>query len=197
MVEDRRSSAEALMKRNIEGEVRMKSSILKGMLGATIAVAALAVRPAMARAEGHQGDGVRVVIQSSPINIINADPGTCDPSTFTPAPGQPFCIETLEATTALSGDFVGADQDEITILIYADGLLNFSDYESWTGTFAGHGTGSFILFEYDGVGQLDGSQTSKVRIVDGTGSGDLTGITGRGNGSNTATEMTIEFPGQN
>lgn len=174
----------------------MKNSILKGMLCAAIAVAALALRPAMARADGHEGEGVHVVIQSSPLNIIAADPGTCDPSTFLPATAQPFCIETLEGTTALSGDFVGADQDEITILIYADGLLNFSDYESWTGTFTGHGTGSFVVFEYDGVGQLKGPQTTKVRIVDGTGSGDLVGISGRGSATNAASEMTIEFPGE-
>ena len=171
----------------------MRNSILRGIFAAAILLTAISVQPLMASAEG---DGVHVRIQSSPITFTNADPGTCDPSTFTPAPGQPFCIESLTGTTTLSGDFVGSDLDETTILIYANGLLNFSDYESWTGTFTGHGTGSFILFEYDGVGQLNGSQTSKVRIVDGTGTGDLAGITGRGGFSGETTEMTIQFPGQ-
>jgi Protein of unknown function (DUF3224) len=171
----------------------MKNSILKGTIAAAIGLAILSVRPMIASA---QGDGVHVMIQSSPITFTNADPGTCDAITFTPAPGQPFCIESLTGTTTLSGDFVGSDLDEITILIYANGLLNFSDYESWTGTLKGHGAGSFILFEYDGVGQLNGASTSKVRIVEGTGSGDLVGIKGNGSQSADVTTMTLEFPGQ-
>ena len=171
----------------------MKESSLRGIFAAMILLTALSVRAVMVRAEG---DGLHVAIQSSPVSFINADPGTCDPITFVPKTGEPFCIESLTGTSTLSGDFVGSDLDEITILIYASGLLNFSDYESWTGTFTGHGTGSFILFEYDGVGPLNGSLSSKVRIVDGTGSGDLVGIRGRGSASGDTTEMTIEFPGQ-
>jgi hypothetical protein len=178
----------------------MKNSILKGMLGAAIALVALSLRPIIAKADGHEGDGVHVVIPSSAISFTNADPGTCDPVTFAPKTGQQFCIASLTGTTTLSGDFVGTDLDEITILFYADGSSNFTDYESWTGTLKGHGTGTFILLEYDAVLQANGSTTSKVRIVDGTGTGDLIGITGRGGFSNATgadvTTMTLEFPGQ-
>lgn len=170
----------------------MKKLILRGIFAATIALTALSVLPPIASAEG---DGDHVSVQSSPITFTNADPGTCDPVTFAPKTGQPFCIESLTGTTNLSGDFVGSDLDEISVLLYADGSSNFTDYESWTGTFTGHGTGSFILLETDGIMQADGSTTSKVRIVNGTGTGDLVGITGRGGFSGETTEMTLGFPG--
>jgi hypothetical protein len=193
MIERSNTSEEGRIKRNRKTEGHMKKLIERGIFAATIALTALIVRPLMASA---QGDGDHVSVQSSPTTFTNADPGTCDPITFLPKTGQPFCIESLTGTTTLSGDFVGSDLGEITILIYANGFLNFSDYESWTGTLAGRGTGSFILFEYDGMGQMNGALTSKVRIVNGTGSGDLVGITGRGTFSGDTTEMTVEFPGQ-
>jgi hypothetical protein len=193
MIERSNASGEGQINGNVEMEGRMKKSSLRGIFAAVIVLTALSVRPVMGRAEG---EGLHVAIQSSPTTFTNADPGTCDPITFAPKTGQPFCIESLTGTTTLSGDFVGSDLDEITILIYANGLLNFSDYESWTGTLAGHGTGSFVLFEYDGMGQMNGALTSKVRIVEGTGSGDLVGITGRGTFSGDTSVLTIQFPGQ-
>ena len=175
----------------------MKNWILKGIIAAAMALAICTLRPMIASA---QGDGFHVMIQSSPSNFINADPGTCDPVTFAPKSGQPFCVLSLTATNTLSGDFVGTDLDEVSALLYADGATNFTDYESWTGTLKGHGTGSFVLLESEGILQADGSATTQVRIVNGTGSGDLTGITGRGSFSNATgadvTTMTIEFPGQ-
>ena len=171
----------------------MKKLILRGIFAATIALTALSVLPPIASAEG---DGDHVSVQSSPITFTNADPGTCDPTTFFPKTGQPFCVESLTGTTTLSGDFVGTDLDEFTVLVYANGSSNSADYEFWTGTFTGHGTGSFVLLETDAVVQANGSATSKVRIVDGTGSGDLVGITGRGNFSGDTSVMTIQFPGQ-
>ena len=113
----------------------MKKLILRGIFAATIALTALSVLPPIASAEG---DGDHVSVQSSPITFTNADPGTCDPVTFAPKTGQPFCIESLTGTTNLCGDFVGSDLDEISVLLYADGSSNFTDYESWTGTFTGH-----------------------------------------------------------
>lgn len=193
MIERSNASEEGRINRNIKTEGHMRNSILRGIFAAAIMLTALSFRPLIATA---QGDGAHVTIQSSPVTFTNADAGTCDPTTFTPKTGEPFCIESLTGTTTLSGDFVGSDLDEITVLIYANGFLNFSDYESWTGTFIGHGTGSFILFEFDGMGQMNGALTSRVRIVDGTGTGDLAGITGRGTFSGDTTTMTIEFPGQ-
>jgi Protein of unknown function (DUF3224) len=193
MIERSNASGEGQINGKFEREVHMKKSIVRGIFAAVVALTAFSARPVMVKAEGN---GLHVAIQSSPTSFINADPGTCDPITFAPKTGQPFCIESLTGTTTLSGDFVGSDLDEITILFYANGFLNFSDYESWTGTLAGHGTGSFILFEYDGMGQMNGALTSKVRIVDGTGSGDLVGITGRGTFSGDTSVMTIQFPGQ-
>jgi Protein of unknown function (DUF3224) len=193
MIERSNASEEGRINRNIKTEGHMRNSIPRAIFAAAIVLTALNLRPVIATA---QGDGAHVTIQSSPVTFTNADTGTCDPITFTPKTGEPFCIESLTGTATLSGDFVGSDLDEITILIYANGFLNFSDYESWTGTFIGHGTGSFILFEYDGAGQMNGALTSRVRIVDGTGSGDLAGITGRGTFSGDTSVMTIQFPGQ-
>jgi hypothetical protein len=193
MIERSNASGEGQINGNVEMEGRMKKLSLRGIFAAVIVLTALTFRTVIASA---QGEGLHVEVLSSPTIFIAADPGTCDPVTFAPKAGQAFCIESLTGTTTLSGDFVGSDLDEITILIYANGLLNFSDYESWTGTLAGHGTGSFVLFEYDGMGQMNGALTSKVRIVEGTGSGDLVGITGRGTFSGDTSVLTIQFPGQ-
>lgn len=193
MIESFNASGEDQFKRNVQTEGHMRNSILRGIFAAAIVLTAISVQPLMASAAG---DGVHVMIQTSPITFTNADPGTCDPLTFAPKTGQPFCMLSVTGTTTLSGDFVGSDLDEISALLYADGSSNFTDYESWTGTFTGHGTGSFILLETDGVRQANGFATSKVRIVDGTGSGDLVGITGRGTFSGDTGVMTIQFPGQ-
>lgn len=197
MIENSNTSEEGRIKRNPKTEGHMKKLIVRGIFATTIVLTALIVRPLMASA---QGDGDHVSIQSSPTSFINADPGTCDPITFAPKTGQLFCIESLTGTNTLTGDFVGTDLIEVSVLVYADGSSNFTDYESWTGTVTGHGTGSFILLETDGILHADGSATTKVRIVNGTGTGDLAGITGSGRFSNATgadvTTMTLEFPGQ-
>jgi hypothetical protein len=193
MIENSNTSEEGRIKRNRKTEGHMKKLIVRGIFAATIALTALGVRPVIASAE-------HVSVQSSPTTFTNADPGTCDPITFAPKTGQLFCIESLTGTNTLTGDFVGTDLIEVSVLVYADGSSNFTDYESWTGTVTGHGTGSFILLETDGILHADGSATTKVRIVNGTGTGDLAGITGRGSFSTATgaevTTMTLEFPGQ-
>ncbi len=158
----------------IEAQAYLKNPILKGALAAAIVLAALTGRPLVATADVFQ---VTVVGPGTTSNYL---PGSCDPITFYPKPGDPACIEALEISEPLAGDFVGTLFYEVTIAAFADGSLRTTDTEQWTGTLKGHGAGSFTAHEYDEVGQPDGSETSSFRIFDGTGTGGLTGITGMG-----------------
>ncbi len=184
----------------IEKEGNMKNSTLKGMLAAVIVLVALTGRPLTAAADGHESDGVHIVVTFIAGPSTAADPGTCDPTTFLPKAGDPVCIGTLGQTFTASGDFVGTLFVELTFAAFPDGSGRFTDFETWTGTVKGHGTGSFTLLEYDAFQQPDLTITSKVRILDGTGTGDLVGVTGSGsftgNPSTGVAKMTLEFPAQ-
>jgi hypothetical protein len=182
----------------IEKEGNMKNSTLKGMLAAVIVLVALTGRPLTAAADGHESDGVHIVVTFIAGPSTAADPGTCDPTTFLPKAGDPVCIGTLAITTTASGDFVGTDLEEVTFAAFPDGSDSFTDFETWTGTLKGHGTGTFTLLSYDGVTQADGVFSSKLRILDGTGTGDLVGIAGMGGFASVTgvATMTLEFPGQ-
>jgi hypothetical protein len=174
----------------------MKNSILKGVLAAVIVLVALSGRALLAEAS----DGVHVVVTDTAGPFTAADPGTCDPITFFPKAGDPVCILTVGQLFTAAGDFVGSIFLETTLAQFPDGRAVFTDFETWTGTVTGHGTGTFTGLEYDAVTQVNGTTTSKFRILDGTGTGDLVGITGKGSFSNATgagvTTMTLEFPGQ-
>jgi len=151
----------------------VKNSILRGTLAAAIVLVALAGRPLAASAD------VFHITVVGPGITSNYLPGSCDPSTFYPKPGDQACIEELEISEPVSGDF-GTLFYEVTIAAFADGSLRTTDTELWTGTLKGHGAGTFVAHEYDEVGQPDGSETSSFRIFGGTGTGGLAGITGYG-----------------
>ena len=180
MIEDRRSSGEAQIKRNIEREVYMKSSILKGMLGAAIALAALAVRPAIARADDRNSNAIHIKAQFSDTEVLAVDAGTCDPVTFLPMAGDVSCIGTEKVAGTLSGDIEGSGIFEAAFVDFPDFSSRYVLYSAITGTVKDHGAGSFSLLDFNGVVQTDGSESDQWRVVDGTGSGQLADIAGNG-----------------
>ena len=105
----------------IEKEGNMKNSTLKGMLAAVIVLVALTGRPLTAAADGHESDGVHIVVTFIAGPSTAADPGTCDPTTFLPKAGDPVCIGTLGQTFTASGDFVGTLFVELTFAAFPDG----------------------------------------------------------------------------
>ena len=176
----------------------MKNSIQKGILVAVTVALGLAGQVLVARAS----ETVRLKITAPFVEFTALDKGNCDltPLFLRPMAGQPVCIATYGQLYTASGDMTGEIFVEITTAWFPDGSLVFTDYETWAGTIPGHGTGSFTLLEYDGVSKADGSYTSKLRLVDKTGTGDFEGVTGRGSsrgnggtspGINT---LTLTFP---
>ncbi len=172
----------------------MKKSIQKGILAAVTVLLVLTGQVLVAMAS----EPVRLKITATFDNYTAADPGSCDPNTFRPKAGDPVCIATLGALWTTSGDMVGGIFTETTFAEFPDGSSSFTDFETWFGTITGHGTGAFTLLEYDGVGQADGTYTSKLRLVDKTGTGDFEGVTGsgssRGNGATGLNTLTLTFP---
>jgi hypothetical protein len=142
---------------------------------------------------------IRLEVTATFVGFTAADPGSCDPNTFLPNPGDEVCIATLGELFTSSGDFAGGAFVEATFAPLADGSDSFTDFQTWSGTVNGHGTGAFTLLEYDGVTKADGSYTSKLRSVDGTGTGDFQGITACGSSKGNATSgfntLTLTFPG--
>jgi hypothetical protein len=173
----------------------MKNSILKLMLAAAIVCVPLGAGVAIAGAP----ESVRVVATATLEGYSGGDPGTCDPTTFAPDPGEQVCIASIGETYTVSGGFVGSLLLETAYAEFANGsFAPNTDFQNWTGSINGHGTGSFALNEYDLIIQADGSYHSQLRILDGTGTGDFQGITGfgssKGNLSSGVNTLLVEFP---
>jgi Protein of unknown function (DUF3224) len=126
------------------------------------------------------------------------DLGTCDPSTGLPYAGDPACVASIGGTYTLTGDLVGTEFETDSLLFWPDGGISFTGYGVYTGTLNGHRTGSFVAFDYDAYVTPSGVQTGKLRIVDGTGTGDLVGISGSGSYTGAfpiPAKMTVKFLG--
>jgi Protein of unknown function (DUF3224) len=175
----------------------MKISIVKGILGAAVVVAMLSGRAMPAQAD--KDDNVTIVVDAVPGPFTGGDPGTCDPTTFSPKPGDPMCVGEIGEVFTISGGMVGSLQFEESFAEFADGTFPIlNDWEAWTGTINGRGTGSFTLQEYDIVSKLNGDYHSLLRIVPGSGSGDFEGITGagtsKGNSNLGVNTLMLKFP---
>lgn len=176
----------------------MKNSIQKGILPAVTLALVFTGQVMVATAS----ETVRLKVTAPFVEFTALDKGNCDltPLFLRPMAGQPECIATFGQLFTASGDMTGEILAEITTAVFPDGSQVFTDYETWAGTIPGHGTGSFALLEYDGVSKADGSYTSKLRLVDKTGTGDFEGVTGsgssRGNGgaSPGVNTLTLTFP---
>ena len=129
---------------------------------------------------------------------VNYDQGTCQPLTVLPYPGEPACVAYASGLYNLAGDLVGTEFEEDSLVGWPDGGVLFTGYGMYTGTLKGRGAGSFVALDYDGYVAPSGVQTGKLRIVDGTGTGDLVGISGSGSSAGAfpiPATMTVEFPG--
>lgn len=173
----------------------MKNSILKVMLAAAILCVPFGGQVAIAG--GPQN--IRVVSTATLSEYDLGNSGTCDPNTYVPDPGQLVCIASLGETYTVSGDFTGSLLIETAYAQFANGsFAPNTDFQNWTGSISGHGTGSFVLNEYDLIIQANGSYHSQLRILDGTGTGDFQGITGfgssKGNLNGGVNTLLVQFP---
>lgn len=174
----------------------MKNSILKVILAAAIVCVPLGGRVAIAVA----AESARIVSTATLEGYSGGDPGTCDPITFAPDPGEQVCIASIGETYTVSGGFVGSLLLETAYAEFANGsFAPNSDFQTWTGSISKHGTGSFTLNEYDLIIQANGSYHSQLRILDGTGTGGFQGIAGfgssQGNLSSGVNTLFVEFSG--
>ena len=106
-------------------------------------------------------------------------PGTCDPSTYLPPDSDPACVY-YEATAYMTtGDFVGTEFEEDSLVAYPNYAVAYAGYGVFSGTLKGRDTGTFVILD-TGSSTASGFITGTLRIVDGTGTGDLVGISGSG-----------------
>jgi hypothetical protein len=174
----------------------MKTPILRGIIA--ILAASVFMGQPVANAGSHK---IHVVSTATLNGDTGGDPGTCDPVTFLPKAGDPACIASLAQLYNDTGDFEGNSLLEISYVQFANGdFANTGDFQTWNGTIDGVGTGSFVAHEYDLVFKSDGTYHSKIRVVDGTGTGDFTGVTGQGKSSGNLTSglnvLDLNFPSQ-
>ena len=174
----------------------MKTPILRGIIA--VLAASVFLGQAVASAGSHK---VHVVSTSTLNSDTGGDPGTCDPVTFLPEAGDPACIASVAQLFNDTGDFEGNTILEISYVQFANGYLaNTGDFQTWSGTIDGVGTGSFVVHEYDLVFKADGTYHSKYSVVDGTGTGDFTGVTGQATSSGNLTSgvsiFDLSFPSQ-
>lgn len=110
---------------------------------------------------------------------ITALQDNCDPSTGLPNPGDAACIgiETLIGTA--SGELNGSYLAEVNFAVLQDGSAPVTSIETYTGTVPHRGSGSVTVLEVDSIDPT-GALTGKWRVLKGTGSGALAGVTGRG-----------------
>jgi hypothetical protein len=173
----------------------MKNSILKAMLAAVIVLVALIGRPLLAAASRAE----KISFTYTFVGYTNLDPGTCDPSTYLPYAGDPACVLYSGSQFTLAGDLVGTELEEDSDVGWPDGSYSSTGYGMYTGTLKGHGTGSFVALDYDGytAPPPNGVETGTLRIVNGTGTGDLVGISGSGSFAGplpVPAKMTVKFP---
>ncbi len=181
-----------------EWEVHMKTLLSRLFPCALIALAMSIGQASVAAAFGNGGGSVRVVSTATFITFTADDPGTCNSTTFLPNSGDPACVEFFGESYDATGNFVGTLLLESTLTAFANGSYRYADFQSWNGAISGHGSGSFIVLEYKGFVQSDGNYTSKLVVIDGTGTGDFAGVTGsgtsKGNLSSGVNTLTLTFP---
>lgn len=175
----------------------MKKLLSKTMVGAFAAVALFASRAPTARAAG-----VVRIVSTATINLPESytvfDIGTCDQNNFPlPKSGDPACVAMVNEVYDATGDFTGQLSFEVAFTEFADYSDSFSDYQLWDGSLTDGRTGTFIVLEH-GAANSDGNYSSKLKVVEGTGTGDFAGVTGKGSsvgnletGTNT---LKLEFP---
>jgi Protein of unknown function (DUF3224) len=153
----------------------MKQIYSKALLAALIVPAVLLAQPSMASASGN----VRITSTATLGAYTSYDPGTCDDSTYLPPDGEAACVSTIGEEYNATGDFAGTLQLELTFTTFADGSLVFTDYQLWDGTLNDGRAGSFVVIE-QGTEDLAGNYSSELKVVEGSGSGDFAGVTGKG-----------------
>lgn len=184
----------------------MKNWTLKAMLAGVIVLTPFGGSPSMAVADDHESNIVHIKAQGADTAVLALDAGTCDPQTILPMPGDSACIGTEKVSGAYSGDLEGTDLFETVFVDFPNLSTNYVLYDTFKGAVAGHGSGSFTIFEHDGLITPDGTETDQWRVVEGSGTGQLTGVTGHGEfvgmlnfntglGAGTL-EGELEFPGR-
>jgi hypothetical protein len=168
-------------------EIYMKNSIARLCLNGAIGVA-FVLLPQVAKA-----GTTNFEVVAAPVSV---DPGTCDPSTLLPKPGEVACEASESLAGPVTGDITGTLFAEAPFVVFADGHVNYVVYTTITGIVIGLGTGSFTIFEYDGQAAADGTETEKWRVVGGTGSETLAGISGNGKAQGVCNPTcTVSFTG--
>lgn len=110
-----------------------------------------------------------------------------DEQTFAEGEGQPKLTQTV-ATKTFTGDIEGEATVQYLMIYRADGSTWITGLERVVGRVGGR-EGSFV-FRHEGTDQ-DGAAAITCTVVDGSGTGELAGISGEGRFA--AKSMTVEF----
>lgn len=153
----------------------MKFSRLKRVLAA-IVFAVLATPTVPARADA--GSSLRFHATSAD-KAITALEWTCDPNTGLPNPGDGACVGIETITGTKSGDIEADYLAEINFAVLESGEAPYTSFTRFTGSVAGHGSGSYTVLEIGGVAP-SGEITASWHVIEGSATGDLVGMTGKG-----------------
>ncbi|MCA8944591.1 MAG: DUF3224 domain-containing protein [Planctomycetes bacterium] len=108
-----------------------------------------------------------------------------------PYTNEPQKMVQAKVERTFEGDLVGESHTEY-LMAYTPTGASFVGLERFTGSLSGK-TGSFV-FQRDGTAGSDGVVREQFMIVVGSGTGELKGITGRGNWESAHAESyTISF----
>jgi hypothetical protein len=175
----------------------MKKLLSKTMVGAFAVLALFAYQAPTARAAG-----VVRIVSTATLNVPESytafDFGTCDQNNFPlPKTGDPACVAFVNEVYDAKGDFTGQLSFEVAFTEFSDYSDSFADYQLWDGSLTDGRTGTFIVLE-QGAAKSDGSYSSKLTVVEGTGTGDFAGVSGKGSSLGTLDSGTntlkLKFP---
>ena len=168
------NGSESKSERRIERSSMQFSNLKKGMVAAIAVVLTIPLMTAKAIA----GSSLRVQATIAD-NAITALEDTCDPTTGLPKLGDGACVGIETISGAISGNIAASYLAEINFTVLASGEAPVTSFTQFTGTVAGHGSGSFTILEVDSISP-SGEITGQWRVVEGSANGDLVGMSGGG-----------------
>ena len=105
---------------------------------------------------------------------------TCDPVTFLPKTGEASCVGIQTTSGTESGAIAAGYLADVSWAVFESGDSVYTAYTTFTGTIAGHGSGSFTILESSGFISSLGKLTARWQVLKGSATGDFAGMTGSG-----------------
>jgi len=130
---------------------------------------------------------VRIKVVDSTVTALQDN---CDPSTGLPLPGDGACAGIQTTLGNSSGSLAATYVAQINFAVLTSGEAPFTSFDTFTGSLKGRGAGSFTALEIDNI-TPSGKITGIWNVVEGSGAGNLKGISGWGSVTGTYDPTTV------